>query len=65
MRWAGERHGRDFAGYGELWQWSVDELEQFWADIWEFCGVRASTPLRAGAGLARDARRELVRGRAS
>ena len=42
MRWAGERHGRSFAGYEELWQWSVDELEEFWADIWEFCGVRAS-----------------------
>ena len=44
MRWAAERHGRQFAGYGELWQWSVSELEQFWADIWEFCGVRASEP---------------------
>jgi acetoacetyl-CoA synthetase len=44
MRWAGDRHGLDFAGYGELWEWSVDELEQFWADIWEFCEVRASRP---------------------
>lgn len=42
MGWAGERHGRRFADYGELWRWSVDELEDFWADIWEFCGVRAS-----------------------
>jgi acetoacetyl-CoA synthetase len=46
MRWAGERHGRTFEDYGELWQWSVDRLEDFWADIWEFCGVRASTPYR-------------------
>ena len=44
MRWAGERHGRRFSGYGELWEWSVSELEQFWADIWEFCEVRASKP---------------------
>ncbi|MHB8235774.1 MAG: acetoacetate--CoA ligase, partial [Solirubrobacteraceae bacterium] len=41
MQWAGARHGRELADYGELWQWSVDELEEFWADIWEFCGVRA------------------------
>jgi acetoacetyl-CoA synthetase len=41
-RWAGARHGRDFGGYGELWEWSVMNLEDFWADIWEFCGVRAS-----------------------
>jgi acetoacetyl-CoA synthetase len=44
MRWAGERRGRTFADYDELWRWSVDELEQFWADVWEFCGVRASQP---------------------
>ncbi|MEA2202409.1 MAG: acetoacetyl-CoA synthetase [Solirubrobacteraceae bacterium] len=44
MRWAGERHGRRFAGYDELWQWSVAEIEEFWGDIWEFCGVRASRP---------------------
>ena len=44
MRFAGERHGRVFADYDELWQWSVAEVEQFWASIWEFCGVRASKP---------------------
>jgi len=44
MGWTGERHGRRFADYGELWQWSVDEVEQFWADIWDYCGVRASMP---------------------
>jgi acetoacetyl-CoA synthetase len=46
MRWAGERHGRSFASYEELWEWSVAELEEFWADVWEFCGVRASKPYR-------------------
>ncbi|MGA9876212.1 MAG: acetoacetate--CoA ligase [Solirubrobacteraceae bacterium] len=44
MRWAGERHGRDFADYSELWEWSVGEIEQFWGDIWDYCGVRASVP---------------------
>jgi acetoacetyl-CoA synthetase len=44
MDWAGERRGRPFADYDELWHWSVDELEDFWASIWEFCGVRASKP---------------------
>ena len=42
--WAGARRGRPFADYDELWQWSVDDLEDFWAGIWEFCGVRASKP---------------------
>jgi acetoacetyl-CoA synthetase len=44
MRWVGERHGCELSGYEELWRWSVDELEQFWADVWEFNGVRASEP---------------------
>ncbi len=44
MAWVAQRHGRAFAGYDELWRWSVDELEDFWASIWEFCGVRASKP---------------------
>src|SRR6201992_3032767 len=44
MGWVEGRHGRSFSGYGELWQWSVDQLEEFWADIWEFCEVVASKP---------------------
>jgi acetoacetyl-CoA synthetase len=44
MRWVGERRGREFADYAELWRWSVEEIEDFWSAIWEFCGVRASRP---------------------
>ena len=44
MRWAGERRGRPFSDYDELWRWSVEELEDFWSCIWEYCGVRASKP---------------------
>ncbi len=44
MRWVSDRHGLDLDGYGALWEWSVDELEAFWADVWEFTGVVASKP---------------------
>jgi acetoacetyl-CoA synthetase len=30
--------------YEDLWRWSVDDLEGFWAAIWEFFDVRASQP---------------------
>jgi acetoacetyl-CoA synthetase len=53
MEWAGERHGRTFADYAELWSWSVSEIEQFWGDIWEYCGVRASAPYERVLGSAR------------
>jgi len=36
------RHGTSFADYDALYQWSVTELEAFWAEVWEFTGVRAS-----------------------
>ena len=32
---------RDF---DEAFRWSVDDLEGFWAAIWDFFGVRAHTP---------------------
>ena len=44
IRFAGTRRGEPFADYDELWRWSVGELGEFWASIWEFCGVRASKP---------------------
>ena len=41
MRWLERERGLSFGGYGELWQWSVDDLMGFWSAIWEFFGVRA------------------------
>ena len=28
--------------YGELWRWSVDHLDEFWAAIWDFFDVEGS-----------------------
>ena len=42
--WLNETRGLALQGYPDLWQWSVDELEEFWASIWEFFGVEASEP---------------------
>jgi acetoacetyl-CoA synthetase len=44
MRWLERERGERFAGYDELWRWSVTDLEAFWASIWDFFGVRASRP---------------------
>jgi acetoacetyl-CoA synthetase len=44
VTWLREEHGRDLAGYDELWRWSVDDLEGFWAAIWDFFGIRAHAP---------------------
>jgi acetoacetyl-CoA synthetase len=50
MAWAGERRGRPFADYEELRQWSVADVEDFWAAIWDFCGVLASKPYQRVLG---------------
>jgi acetoacetyl-CoA synthetase len=42
--WLNETRGLRVEGYHDLWQWSVDELEGFWASIWEFFQVEAGEP---------------------
>ncbi len=42
--WVNETRGLALEDYAALWQWSVDELEEFWASIWEFFAVDASEP---------------------
>src|SRR5262249_22922036 len=42
--WLNETRGLALADYPDLWQWSVDELEDFWASIWEFFAVEAGEP---------------------
>jgi acetoacetyl-CoA synthetase len=44
MRWLEAERGRSFGDYQALWEWSVAELEEFWASIWEFFEVEASAP---------------------
>ncbi len=43
-RWLARTRRLDFETYDELWRWSVDDLEAFWASIWDYCGIRASSP---------------------
>src|ERR1700710_1081657 len=50
-RWAASKHGLGpDPSYAELWQWSVDDLDGFWAAIWEFFDVQASTPYECVLG---------------
>jgi acetoacetyl-CoA synthetase len=44
MRWLEAERGRSFGDYQALWEWSVTELEEFWASIWDFFAVEASAP---------------------
>jgi len=49
-QWLGETRGLDFDDYDELWSWSVEHLEDFWATIWEYFDVQSSTPYQSVLG---------------
>ena len=44
MEWLKREKGLSFSDYGELWEWSVSEVEEFWASVWEYFNVKASKP---------------------
>lgn len=49
--WLAEHYGLPQGEYDVLWQWSVDNLEQFWRSIWEYFQVIADgepQPVLAG-----------------
>ena len=41
MQWLGQERGLNFPDYQALWQWSVDDIDAFWAAIWEFFDIQA------------------------
>jgi acetoacetyl-CoA synthetase len=42
MNLVNERFDRDFTEYEPLYQWSVDNIVDFWATMWEFAEIKAS-----------------------
>ncbi|QKY71075.1 acetoacetate--CoA ligase [Lentibacillus sp. CBA3610] len=44
MNWLNEHKNLHFNDYHSLWKWSVDELEDFWASIWEYFDILAEKP---------------------
>jgi acetoacetyl-CoA synthetase len=44
MQTVNERFGRNFSTYDQLYRWSVDNIPEFWAVMWDFAGIQASAP---------------------
>ena len=42
--WLADDPGATFAGYDDLWRWSVEDLDAFWSSIWSFFGVSDRVP---------------------
>jgi acetoacetyl-CoA synthetase len=43
-REAARRRQRDLPDWDALYRWSCEHREEFWPEVWDFCGVRASRP---------------------
>ena len=39
LGWLRSEKGLEFDDYAALWRWSTEEIEAFWASVWEFCDV--------------------------
>ncbi len=37
-----EKYGLEINSYHQLWNWSVENIPDFWATMWEFAGIKAS-----------------------
>ncbi|MDS1308924.1 acetoacetate--CoA ligase [Marinobacter xiaoshiensis] len=48
--WLEEQGYGPFADYHALHQWSVDDLESFWAKVWDYCGLICETPASKALG---------------
>ena len=40
------KYGLELQTYDDLYRWSIDNVPQFWAETWSFCGVEASQPFK-------------------
>ena len=42
MKGVNDRYDRNFSRYEELYQWSIDNLEDFYEELWRFTDIQAS-----------------------
>lgn len=42
MHYINDRHGKNFDEYTPLYRWSIDNIPDFWASMWDFAEIRAS-----------------------
>jgi len=42
MTLVNEKFNKNFKEYASLWEWSVDNIEDFWATTWDFIDIKAS-----------------------
>jgi acetoacetyl-CoA synthetase len=44
LQFVNEKYSENFNDYASLYQWSVNNIQDFWSGIWEFVQIKASEP---------------------
>ena len=44
INWLGAERNLRFGQYDDLWEWSVENIEDFWGSIWDYFSVESSSP---------------------
>ncbi len=47
MDWLARERDLEFADYDSLWQWSVTEIDAFWASLWDYFDIKAYKPYKS------------------
>jgi len=47
INWLKNNKKKNFISYDEVWQWSVDEIAEFWESIWQYFDITSYTPYNA------------------
>src|SRR5262249_19274173 len=42
IEFVNQKHRKRFNSYEELYDWSIENIPQFWAALWDFCEMKAS-----------------------
>ena len=42
MEYVNKEYGKGFTSYNDLYQWSIDNIPDFWASMWEFGEIKSS-----------------------
>lgn len=44
MTFVNKTYNKNFTSYFELYDWSITQIPDFWAAVWDFVGIKASKP---------------------
>lgn len=51
LKGVNQKYGKDLKTYEELHQWSIENVGEFWGDVWAFTGMQHDAPYEKVSGI--------------